>query len=241
MDPAVELEEDQSKRLEEIRFLQNICAALPDEMEQNRMRRAMVVMLYAHFEGFAKLALEVYRRTIDEQGLKCCEVQPALATAALNDLFKAFRNPEQGLGLLPGPIKGFPELRAFAIERAFVEKAWEFGQQVVSIPDKFVDTESNLKPVVLRKNLYRLGLAHDLFDNMDASISKLLNYRHRIAHGGFPGGLDELEYTELSSAVMLIMDELRKTILQAITSEAFRLQSFKSVATLVSEQGPVLA
>ena len=96
MDPAAEIEEDQRIRLDEIRFLHNICADLTSEREKSRMRRAMVVMLYSHFEGFTQFTLEVYRRFVDESKLKCCEVQPALATAALKDLFKAFQNPEGG-------------------------------------------------------------------------------------------------------------------------------------------------
>jgi hypothetical protein len=228
MDPATELEDEQRIRLEEIHFLQNICAALPSEDQQNRMRRAMVVMLYSHFEGFAKFTFELYRRTVDDQNLKCCEVKPALATAALKDLFKAFRNPDQGSSLLPKVLQDLGELRPLAIERAFVEQAWDFGQRIASIPDTFVDTESNLKPIVLRKNLYRLGLPHDLFEELEGSIHKLLNYRNSIAHGARLSGLDETEYKELFDTVVRIMDELKKAILAAITGEAFRLLPTKT-------------
>src|SRR5664280_1185476 len=164
MDPAAEIEEEQRIRMSEIVFLENICTQLPVD-EQNRFRRAMVVILYAHFEGFAKFSFELYRRSIEGSNLKCCEVQPSLATGALRDLFKAFRNPDTGLNLLPPAMRSAVELRPLAIERAFAEKAWDFGQRTAVVPDNFIDMESNLKPAVMRKNLYRLGLPHDLFDS----------------------------------------------------------------------------
>jgi hypothetical protein len=42
--------------------------------------------------------------------------------------------------------------------------AYDFTIRPVNIPDHVVDTEANLNPVVLRKNLYRLGLPYDLFN-----------------------------------------------------------------------------
>ena len=161
---------------------------------------------------------------IDEGRLKCCEVQPSLATAALNDLFKAFRNPDHGKSFLPKALQSVSELRSLAIERAFVENAWDFGQKIASIPEDFVDMESNLKPMVLRKNLFRLGLPHDLFDKIENSIHRLLNYRNTVAHGSRLTGFDESEYSDLEQAVVQIMDELRETIIAAIANQSFRLK-----------------
>jgi len=223
MNADVELEEEQRIRTEEIHFLQNVCTSLQDEGERDRMRRSLVVMLYSHFEGFAKFTFEIYRRAIDTAGLKCCEVQPALASSALRDLFKAFRTTDSAQNFLPRALQGLSDLRPLAIERAFVEKAWDFGQRTAAIPDDFIDLESNLKPVVLRKNLFRLGLPHDLFDSLEGSIHKLLNYRNNIAHGSYLAGISEPVYIELRDAVFRIMDELRVTILASISAQSFRL------------------
>ncbi len=222
MDPAAELEGEQKVRVEEIVFLQNICNGLQSNDQKDRMRRSMVVMLYSHFEGFAKFALELYRRNVDERGLKCREVQPVLATCALKDLFKAVRGGDQGKTFLPKTLQLVQELRPIAVERAFVENAWDFGERTASIPEDFVDTESNLKPVVLQKNLFRLGLPHDLFDSIEGNIHRLLNYRNKIAHGGSHIGVDEADYNELYNTVIQVMDELKRTILSSIANQAFR-------------------
>jgi hypothetical protein len=222
MDAAAELEEEQRVRLDEIHFLQNICVDLATNDQKDRMRRSLVIMLYSHFEGFAKFAFEVYLRAIENSKLKCCEVQPALATFALKDLFKAIRSPEQGTKFLPIAIRSMKELKPLAVERAFIEKAFEFGERLVSIPSDFIDLESNLKPIVLQKNLYRLGLPHDLFEKLEGSVHKLLNYRNNIAHGSFVNGIEEVVYIELYEAVIQVMNELKKTIVNAIATEAFR-------------------
>lgn len=224
MNADVELEEEQRIRTEEIHFLQNICASISSDAERDRMRRSMIVMLYSHFEGFAKFTFEIYRRAIDLAGLKCSEVQPTLATSALRDLFKAFRNPDTAQNFLPSALQGLGELRSLAIERSFVERAWDFGQRTAAIPDDFIDLESNLKPIVLRKNLFRLGLPHDLFDSLESSIHKLLNYRNNIAHGSYLAGISEQIYNELRDAVFRIMDELRATILASISAQSFRIR-----------------
>ena len=46
----------------------------------------------------------------------------------------------------------------------------------VDIPaDKVVDPESNLKPDVIRKTLFRLGFQHDTFHPHEATVHQLLN------------------------------------------------------------------
>ena len=105
-----------------------------------------------------------------------------------------------------------------------MENAWVFGQRFAAIPQGYVDTESNLKPIVLRKNLFRLGLPHDLFDGFENSINKLLKYRNDIAHGKRDVVINETDYDKLFAIVSEIMDELRRSILKAISTRAFRLQ-----------------
>src|SRR5262249_9532117 len=113
------------------------------------MRRSMLLMLYAHFEGFAKIAFTVYCRHINEVRVCCKDVQPELGTTALRDVFKAFRNPVSAENFLPPELRAMNDLRSLAVERTLVSDAFVLGHRAVSIPDNYVDTESNLKPIVL--------------------------------------------------------------------------------------------
>src|SRR5690349_344841 len=104
------------------------------------MRRSMLLMLYAHFEGFATIAFTIYCRHINEAKVCCKDVQPELGTTALKDVFKAFRNPESAENFLPQKLRNMDDLRPLAVERTLVSEAFTLGHRPVTIPDKYVDT-----------------------------------------------------------------------------------------------------
>lgn len=60
-----ELEADLEWRQFELRTLANTLGSIKDRDEQDRFRRAMVVMLYAHVEGYCKLALLTYVKALN--------------------------------------------------------------------------------------------------------------------------------------------------------------------------------
>ena len=181
----------------------------------------MLLMLYAHFEGFAKIAFTIYCRHINEANVCCKDVQPELGATALRDVFRAFRNPDSAENFLPVELRGMGDLRPLAVERTLVKDAFTLGHRIVSIPDKYVDTESNLKPIVLRKNLYRLGLRHDMFEVHEPTVGQLLGRRNNIAHGAEVVGIDALTYNAMKTAVYSVMDDLRLKITDAIAARAY--------------------
>ena len=48
--------------------------------------------------------------------------------------------------------------------------------------------------MILRKNLYRLGLPHDLFETFQGEVYRLLGYRNQIAHGELQSGIERQTY-----------------------------------------------
>jgi hypothetical protein len=55
-----ELDQEMAWRLEEVKFFQNQGNLLNEE-QRNRYRRALILILYSHFEGFCKFAFLVVR------------------------------------------------------------------------------------------------------------------------------------------------------------------------------------
>jgi len=91
----------------------------------------------------------------------------------------------------------------------------------VNVPDGAVDTESNLRLPILRKNLYRLGLPHDSFEHLADSISMLLEFRNKIAHGAARYGISEKNYLMLRDAVFLVMNEVSREISRSLLEKRY--------------------
>src|SRR5215218_4504030 len=89
-----QIEEDLMWRQDEIRFFQNQLETIKSEEDRDRFRRALVLLLYAHFEGFCKFALTLYA-SVNSSGITCGEATPAIAAASMSDLFRALNNPDK--------------------------------------------------------------------------------------------------------------------------------------------------
>ncbi len=220
-DLAAQLEAELLWRQDELRFFQNRGATFLTESEKDQYRRAVVLVLYAHFEGFCKFAFELYRTSINAEQIPCADATPAIAAAGWARLFSELRDPNKKCPDFKNRLPDDSKLHRFARDREFVERTAEFGQLPVTIPEDFVDTESNLKPIVFRKILYKLGLPHDQFDQHEGQIDRLLNTRNRIAHGGHRGGVKETEYEELRKLVFQMMDAIKNKILECLREKLF--------------------
>lgn len=216
-----EIEAEQDWRQAEIRFLQNQAAGITNVAEQDQFRRALILFLYAHFEGFCKFAFALYIRAINQEGLPCHEANSALAAASLADIFHTLRDPNKKNDLFRASVPDDTQLHRFARDREFIERVQEIVERPVRIPEHVVDTESNLKPIVLRKNLFRLGFPHDLFANIEGQIDCLLNYRNNIAHGSSRSGITQGKYDELKDATYKIINEVKREVMSALQNKAY--------------------
>lgn len=224
MNPAAvraELEADQAWREEEIRLFQNRGAAITDEEELRRYRRALVLLLYAHYEGFCKFAFTLYADAVNRAGIKCGEATYAIAAASLSEVFRNLRNPQMKSDLFRRLLPDDTKLHQFAREREFIEQTAAMENRPVRIPDQVVDTESNLTPTVMKKNLYRLGLPHDQFESYDGDINRLLRIRNGISHGELKEGVATTLYEQLRTATFEIMSRLSAGIMKALSERAY--------------------
>src|SRR4029077_14608620 len=86
-----QLEQELFWRQDEIRLLSNSRSSLKKEGEQDRFRRAQLVMLYAHAEGFCKVALLIYLNAINRKEIRRSTACDQLVASSLDSLFHALQ------------------------------------------------------------------------------------------------------------------------------------------------------
>jgi hypothetical protein len=79
-----ELEQDLAWRHAELRLLSNTMSSLRREDERDRFRRAQLVMLYAHVEGFCKVAFLIYIKAINQSRTPMSSISDELVASAFS-------------------------------------------------------------------------------------------------------------------------------------------------------------
>jgi len=220
-DLRAELEAERTWREDEIRKLQNLGEMVLDDKEKDQYRRALILMLYAHFEGFCKFALALYSSAVTSVQLRCDDADAALVAASLGDVFHDLRNAEKKSDIFRHSLPDDAKLHRFAREKEFIERSLEFLQRAVVIPDGAVDMESNLTPTVLSKNLFKLGFKHDVFVEYEGDVNKLLEFRNKIGHGEMRTGISKKRYEELRASVDKIMSGLTIIVMRSLEQREY--------------------
>jgi hypothetical protein len=216
-----QLESDMAWRQAELRVLSNLHSAINRETEKGQLRRALLVMLYAHAEGFCKIALLTYVNAVNKAVMSCTAAVEPLVAAAFSDVFHAltYGDPKQKVFLLPPPTD--QKLTVFARQREFIAELPRLLARPLEVPDTVVNTEDNLSSRVVRRNLYRLGFPEDLLKAYDAELDELVRRRNNIAHGADSDPVKESDYERLRKAVFQAMDELALSVVSAVEHSQF--------------------
>ncbi|WP_316185514.1 MULTISPECIES: MAE_28990/MAE_18760 family HEPN-like nuclease [unclassified Bradyrhizobium] len=220
-----DLESDRQQREGELRLIENIAARAAIEAERNMLFRSLVLLTYAHLEGFCKFALLAYAGAINSIGLRCGEASSALVAASLRKVFSALRDTNSKHPEFRNALPDDAELNLSWRERTFVEAYERIVAQHIEIPDRVVDTKANLNSVVLKRNLYQLGLNYPEVDRHRASIDMLLGVRNAIAHGDALRVPSESQVREYTSAAFDVMRFVQNEVFEALRSEAYRRAS----------------
>ncbi len=218
-----EMELEREWRDREMRDFRNRVAAIAGDDERRIARKGLVVMLYAHFEGVSKALLAMYANNVNRLGLKVSDASYAISAASLSDVFVVLRDPQRKCPEFADLLPDDSALHRFARDKDFIEAVWRVAERSATLnTDNVVDTESNLKPVVLRKILFRLGLDPEVVRPWEGSLHWLLNKRNDVAHGSRRLGFEEKEYAEVEAAVARAVDGLVSAITDAAARRAYR-------------------
>lgn len=218
-----ELEDERTWRRDEIRFLLNRLSDIESDDDRDRYRRAVVLLLYAHFEGFCKTALLTYVRAVNDTSLNCAAVQPAIAAATCSKILRALADSNAKSDFFRRQAPNDDKLHFAWRSQNFFARIAEVMHSPVLVPDDVVDTESNLWPVVLKKNLFRLGLDHNRFEAHEATINQLVQRRNDISHGAGRAGISAPDFEKLQRAVYEIIDEVMVMVVDAVSNQTYRL------------------
>lgn len=246
-----QIEKDLEWRLDEIAFFANQLnnfKKLGDYEEQRvendkkRFRKALVLILYAHFEGFFRYSLMLYVETLNEENINLSEAIDVLVASSLHREFGNYDNLKERTKQESSEFnKANKRLdnRVNLIEK--LNKLYQENKVKLPISDRHNDknsviyTESNLNFNAIEKILYRLGFSSDIL-NIETSgekfkdiLNKFLGKRNAIAHGDgkFKEGVDERQYNEFKNVFDKITDIIPIAITKALNEKLYLKERFR--------------
>jgi hypothetical protein len=191
------------KELSEIKSL--IEAKSFSSQKHNALIRSGICILYAHWEGFVKLAANSYLEYVRTKKLLYRELSSNfLALAMKKQLKDATETNKASLYI---PVCNF---FLFDLDKKS------------SLPKDAISTASNLSSEILKEITCILGIDFSPYSTKSVLIdTKLLNARNTIAHGNYLT-IDTEEYVELHTAVIEMLELFRNQIENAAINEDFR-------------------
>lgn len=216
-----DIERDRASREAEVRLIERFYAQAEAQEERAMLARSLVLLAYAHLEGFTKSALTTYAEAINGLKLPCRDAALPLVAATLKRLFVALRDVNTKDPLfrdLPDDSELHLQWRHFT----FIRDYDAVMTREVDIPDTAIDTGSNLSPKVLKRNLYQLGLNYPAIAEHQDTLSRLLGVRNQIAHGDHltvPKPEDVEAYVATSFRIMAFV---QAEVLSALETESYR-------------------
>ena len=202
------LESELLWRQEELAFFKNQLNNISADVEKNRYRKSLVLLLYSHMEGFVKIALQTYIQYLNAQSLSRDAVTSGLMVAGMHREFLAYENLDRKCEVFRRSLPDDSKLHRLYRRVDFAESFSIMTSQPLLIEDTLVDTESNLWYIVLQKNLYKLGLPIDMFDSQKGDIDALVNRRNSIAHGNFHAGISMAEYANWETKIYGVLNTI---------------------------------
>ncbi|MCC6545321.1 MAG: hypothetical protein IT392_12625 [Nitrospirae bacterium] len=176
-----------------------------DSTRRNVLGRCSITILYAHWEGFVKLAGRCFLEFIAMQRHRNEELHPNLLTLSMR----------KHVNFEPKALKSseFGKITNFYLSQMPSRAA---------IPYKTaIDTGSNLSSAVLREILWCLGLDYRPFETREKFIdSSLLGRRNFVAHGESTN-VDPGEYDVMRAGVIEMMTNLKTQIENSVVLKTY--------------------
>lgn len=182
--------------------------------KQNALLRSGITMLYAHWEGFIKVAANSYLEFVAMQNLPYNKLSNNFVALAMKD--KLDQASQTNKATIYSEVADF-----------FLNKLTE--RSIIKYENRIAT--SNLSSSVFKEIVCLLGLDYDFFESKEVLIDeRLIKKRNMIAHGNYLD-IDEQQYDELHSQIVAIMDIFRNKIDNCASTKQYYCQitPFKSL------------
>ena len=213
-----EMEEALSWRKNEIVTLKNLLR----EDNKAPVVKTLIVMLYAHFEGFFKDCLECYVKYINSTERELSDFNNSLKAASLSMEYAAFEDMNRKckeLTEIP-PAENF--LHRFHRRKELTEKfVSDYLTRKIRINDEIINTKSNLSYNVVQENMYILGLDYNYFSEKEKTITKLVRLRNSVAHGSQRAPIEFAEYEKIENDIFEVMEDIIKYLFEFCSEEKY--------------------
>lgn len=214
------MERDLSWRLDELRHLRN--RLLNADQSQIQIGfRTLIVLQYAHVEGFAKQSLSLYSSAINGEKMLATRAAREVAASTLVAELSKWRTGDPTQLGLQGEDRRYRRAQA---DTQFLESVVAAMEQEVDLDvDSVVDLESNLSKDILKRVLYRVGIDPDrLDDSFYSSLEWVRLRRNKVAHGNSIAPIDPAEFEAHRTKTVELMNETMRLIYHASRMGLFR-------------------
>jgi hypothetical protein len=167
--------------------------------------RSGICTLYAHWEGFVKLAANSYLEHIRLQKLYYNQLSSNFLALAMKEQLKEAKETNKPSSYIPVCNFFFKKLNTRC-----------------SLPKDVISTGSNLSSDIFKEINYILGLDFSPYSTKSVLIdTKLLKTRNEIAHGEY-SLIDNNEYLELHQEIIAMLELFRNQIENAALNQDFK-------------------
>ncbi len=200
------LSDDLSWRKKELSEVKSLIEAKSFSSQKHEaLIRSGICILYAHWEGFVKLAANSYLEYVRTKKLLYRELSSNFLALAMKEKLKEAKETNK-------PSLFIPVCDFFLFNL----------DERCSLPKDDISTASNLSSEILKEITCILGIDFSLYSTKSVLIdTKLLNARNTIAHGEYLI-IDTKEYVELHTAVIEMLELFRNQIENAAINQDFR-------------------
>ncbi|HTN30373.1 MAG TPA: MAE_28990/MAE_18760 family HEPN-like nuclease [Pseudomonas sp.] len=187
------------------------------EEDKESFNKSLILLLYSNYEGFCKSAFAIYIEGINSLHLKRKEVKSTIRASSLQPVFDAYDQLDRKGKFFRNTLPDDTALHRLCRRTEFIDSMSDLNEAIVKLdPDKITDAESNLKPHILKKILYKSGLNAESVNNYEPLLSKVVNIRNAIAHGAQRGGIKPADFINYENAIHQTEECIKNIILKAV-------------------------